>query len=108
LMGGQPLSNPLLHYGRMKDSNCRPQHAQWFAQVLEAKNCNTQIVDDMFRVLRSFFEDAKQSRNRERALSAAVLENVVLSTPVPTVRLVPVFTMDQMSGTTASRHRTSS
>ena len=96
-MGGLPLANRPLHHGRMKDSNCHIQHAQWFAQVLEAKNCKTQIVDEMFGVLRSFFEDAKQRRNRESALSAAVLENLVLDTPIPTVRLVPATQLEDHS-----------
>ena len=69
----------------MKNANCRSQPARWLAQVLEAQSCKTQIVDEMFGVLRSFFADAKQSRNRECALSAAVLENLVLDTPIPTV-----------------------
>ena len=74
-------------------------HNEWFAQVLEAKSCKTQIVDEMFGVLRSFFADAKQSRNRECALSATVLENLVLDTPTATVRLrlVPMFTMAQLA-----------
>ena len=93
------MSTRALHHGRMKDSNCRIQHAQWFAQVLEAKNCKTQIVDEMFGVLRSFFADAKQSRNRECALSATVLENLVLGTPTTTVRLrlVPATQLDARS-----------
>ncbi len=82
---------------RMKNENCRSQPAQWFAQVLEAKNCKTQIVDEMFGVLRSFFEDAKQSRNRECALSTTVLENLVLDTPTPTVRLVPATQLEARS-----------
>lgn len=86
-----------MHHSRMKNANCRSQPAQWFAQVLEAKNCKTQIVDEMFGVLRSFFEDAKQRRNRESALSAAVLENLVLDTPIPTVRLVPATQLEDHS-----------
>ena len=56
----------------------------------------------MFGVLRSIFSQAQQSRNRESDLSAATLETLVLGTPVPTVRLVPVFTMSQL----ATRERT--
>ena len=97
LMLGQPLSTRPLHHIRMKNANCRIQHAQWFAQVLEAKNCKTQIVDEMFGVFRSFFANAKQSRNRECALSATVLENLVLDTPTSTVRLVPATQLEARS-----------
>jgi hypothetical protein len=92
------LSAHPLHHGRMKDANCRIQH-EWFAQVLEAKNCKTQIVDEMFGVLRSFFVVARQSRNQESAQSTAVFENLVLDTPTATVRLrlVPATQLDVRS-----------
>ena len=91
------MSTRPLHHSRMKNANCRIQQAQWFAQVLEAQNCKTQIVDEMFGVLRSFFVKARQSRNRECALSAAVLENLVLDTPIPIVRLVPATQLEVRS-----------
>jgi len=93
----------------MKDANCRIQH-EWFAQVLEAKNCKTQIVDEMFGVLRSFFVVARQSRNQESAQSAAVFENLVLDTPTATVRLrlVPATQLDvrSKSGKSESKRQT--
>ena len=58
-------------------------------QILEAHQCQTKVVDAMFDVLRTFFEQAKQTRSREKALSAALLESLVLGTAIPAARRLP-------------------
>lgn len=86
---------PLPTMSRMRKMKYRTVQEQWLAQALADRHCKTQVVHQMFRVLRSFFDESKQHPHREIAFSAATLEHLVLGSPVPMIQLMPALNPTQ-------------